>query len=151
MKRILFDVLRISFPFLLTIVLWRLSWPWLNPAGVLAIIPIFYCSVIKQTPYFVPFAILFCFLIDYKFDSLMTWTIFFCLFYAIAGFQTVIDFTHTVKNGIYAFMIFVGTVILFMTMYNLNIANILSGMAMFALVSALYVPITTIIARVKND
>lgn len=151
MKQVIFEFLRVSFPFFLTIALWRLSAPWLNPAGVLAIIPIFYCSIIKQTPYFVPFAILFCFLIDYKFDSLMIWTIFFCLFYSIAGFQTIIDFTHTAKNGLYAFMMFVGAVIVFMTLDNINSMSIIRGLAMFGLTSVLYVPITAIITRVKND
>ena len=81
----------------------------------------------------------------------MIWTIFFCLFYAVAGFQTVIDLTHTAKNGLYAFMIFVGAVIISMVSYNLNTTTIISGFAMFGLTSALYIPITMIIARVKND
>lgn len=151
MKQIVLEILRISFPFLLTIALWRLSTPWINPAGILAIIPIFYCSIIKQTPYFVPFAILFCFFIDYKFDTMMIWTIFFCLFYSVAGFQSIIDFSHTAKNGVYAFMVFIGTVIIFITMYNINVESIFSAVMMFILTSTLYIPITMIIARVKND
>ena len=44
MKQNIIKYLQIAFPFLITIALWRLSNPWINPAGVLAMIPIFYCS-----------------------------------------------------------------------------------------------------------
>ena len=42
MKKNIIDFLRVSFPFLLTIGLWRLSVPFWNPGGIMAIIPIFF-------------------------------------------------------------------------------------------------------------
>ena len=39
--------LRDAFPFIAVIVLWRLSVAFWNPAGILAIIPIFYCSFVR--------------------------------------------------------------------------------------------------------
>ncbi|MBQ7185813.1 MAG: hypothetical protein IJR92_03340, partial [Alphaproteobacteria bacterium] len=80
MKRKFIKIFTILFPFLITVILWRLSTPWVNPAGVLAIIPIFYCSFIRPVSYFTFFSILFCFLIDYKFGTLFMWTIFYCMY-----------------------------------------------------------------------
>ena len=106
MKQKIIRYLQIAFPFLLTIVLWRLSCPWVNPAGLLCIIPIFYCSFIKPVCYFAPFALVMCFLLDYKFGSDFMWTIYYCLCYMIMNLQTAIDLTHTKKSGVYAFMTF---------------------------------------------
>ena len=74
MKKNIVDFLRAAFPFITVIILWRLAVPFWNPAGILAIIPIFYCSFVRPVPWFAPFAVLFCFLIDYRFDTLAYWT-----------------------------------------------------------------------------
>ena len=108
MKQNIIKYLQIAFPFLITIALWRLSNPWINPAGVLAMIPIFYCSFIRPVPYFTAFAILFCFLIDYNFDTVIFWTTLYCTYYAVMNIQTIIDLTHTKRYGLCAFMIFFG-------------------------------------------
>lgn len=151
MKQQIIKFFQVSFPFLITVALWRLSVPWINPGGILAIIPIFYCSFIKPVPYFTPFAILFCFMIDYKFNTLLMWTVFYCMFYVVMNLQTFIDLTHTTKNGIYAFMGFVGTVILMLTATHLSLSNIVSGILMFLILVAMYIPIITTIQAVQND
>ena len=102
MKQKVITFLTISFPFLITLVLWRLSCPFINPAGILAIIPIFYCSFIRPVPYFTVYALLFCFLLDYKFGTVLIWTIFYCIYYVVVNIQTFIDLSHTNKNGLFA-------------------------------------------------
>ena len=49
MKELVVKYLRLLFPFIITIALWRISVPWINPAGILAIIPIFYCIDLTHT------------------------------------------------------------------------------------------------------
>lgn len=151
MKQTIIKYLRILFPFLITIMLWRLSMPWLNPAGVLAIIPIFYCSFIKPVPYFTAFAILFCFLIDYKFDTVIFWTMLYCAYYAIMNIQTIIDLTHTRNFGIYAFMMFFGIASLCMMMWYLNWVGFFGGILMFVITTLLYIPITMLTKAVRDD
>lgn len=151
MKYKIIEYLRIAFPFLLTIALWRLSFPWVNSAGVLAIIPIFYCSFIKPVPYFVPFALIMCFLLDYKFGTVFMWTMYYCLFYAVINLQTLVDLTHTKKFCIYSFMAFLGPVIIFMIIRNISLINFLYGVVMFALACIMYIPTIVTIRAVQND
>ncbi len=151
MKQTIIKYLQILFPFLITIMLWRLSMPWLNPAGILAIIPIFYCSFIKPVPYFTAFAILFCFLIDYKFDTVIFWTALYCTYYAIMNIQTIIDLTHTRKFGLYAFMVFFGIASLCMMMWYLNWFGFFGGILMFVVTTLLYIPITMLTKAASND
>ncbi len=151
MKQTIIKYLQILFPFLITIMLWRLSMPWLNPAGILAIIPIFYCSFIKPVPYFTAFAILFCFLIDYKFDTVIFWTALYCAYYAIMNIQTIIDLTHTRKFGLYAFMVFFGIASLCMMMWYLNWFGFFGGILMFVVTTLLYIPITMLTKAASND
>ncbi len=151
MKQNIIKYLQIAFPFLITIALWRLSNPWINPAGVLAIIPIFYCSFIKPVPYFTAFAILFCFLIDYNFDTVIFWTTLYCAYYAIVNIQTIIDLTHTKKYGIYAFMIFFGIASLSMIFWYLSWTSLGLGILMFIVTCAAYIPVAFLTKVVCDD
>lgn len=141
MRQNIIKYLQILFPFLITIVLWRLSYPWINPAGILAIIPIFYCSFIKPVDYFALFAILMCFLIDYKFNTVLFWTSWYCIYYVVSNLQTVIDLTHTKKSGVYAFMPFFGIGVLSLCIWDFSFINLLIGILMWTLCSAVYIPI----------
>ena len=143
--------LRDAFPFIAVIVLWRLSVAFWNPAGILAIIPIFYCSFVRPIPWFAPFAILFCFLIVYRFDTLVYWTVMYCLFYAINGFQTFFDLTRVDKNALYVFMIFFGVATFVLSITNPTVATLMRAAWLFAWVSTLYVPITALIKRIYDD
>ena len=151
MKQKIIKYLQIAFPFLLTIALWRLSCPCVNPAGILCIIPIFYCSFIRPVRYFSPFALMMCFLLDYKFGGNFMWTIYYCLCYMILNLQTAIDLTHTKKSGVYAFMIFFGIIILFMFFQHVNLVNLLYAVVAFAITSILYIPMVVTIRAVQND
>ena len=148
MKKIIIDFLRAAFPFLLTVGLWRLSVPFWNPAGILALIPIFYCSFVRPIPYFTPFAILFCFLIDYKFETLVFWTMFYCLFYAINGFQTFFDLTKIDKNAIHVFILFFSIGMTILLLGNFGFFNLLKTLWIIIWASVLYFPITQTIKRV---
>ena len=143
--------LRDAFPFIAVIVLWRLSVAFWNPAGILAIIPIFYCSFVRPIPWFAPFAILFCFLIDCRFDTLVYWMVMYCLFYAINGFQTFFDLTRVDKNALYVFMIFFGVATFVLSITNPTVATLMRATWLFAWVSTLYVPITALIKRIYDD
>ena len=151
MKENIINFFRKAFPFITLIVLWRLSITFWNPAGILAIIPIFYCSFIRPVPWFAAVSIIFCFLIDYRFDTPFFWTIMYCLFYAINGFQSFFDLTRVDKNAINIFMIFFGVATLILSLMHPNTENLMRAIWLFAWVSTLYVPITALIKAVYDD
>ncbi len=151
MKQKIITYLKFAFPFLITVALWRLSCPWINPAGILCIIPIFYCSFIRPTPYFAPFALIMCFLLDYKFSSSFMWTIYYCVFYTIVNLQTMVDLTHTKKSGVYAFISFISPVILFMILQQINFINILYSIVIFIVTCTIYIPTVVTMRAVQND
>lgn len=143
--------LRKLMPFLLTLGLWRLSVAFWNPAGILALIPIFYYSFINKKPGFSVYALLFCFLLDYNFNTLLFWTSLYCFTYAVIGFQNFIDLSKLEKNGTHAFMIFLGTGIFLLTCINLNLSNLIRSVWLFAWVTTLYIPTTALIKKVSDD
>lgn len=151
MKTHAINFLRAAFPFLAVLVLWRLSVPFWNPTGVLAIIPIFYCSFVRPVPWFAPWAVLFCFLIDYKFNTMFFWTALYCLVYAANGFQNYIDLTRVDKDAINVFMIFFGIATLILTLIHFNISTFLRAIWLFAWTTTLYIPITALIKRIGRD
>lgn len=151
MKQKIIKYLRILFPFAFTIALWRLSYPWINPAGILAIIPIYYCSFIKPVNYFALFAILMCMMIDYKFNTVMFWTLFYCAYYVIMNLQNRLDLTHTKESGVYAFMLFFGISIFIVTMWNITWLNLFIGILTFVITCAIYIPSVITIRTICHD
>ena len=143
--------LRNVFPFLTVIFLWRLAIPFWNPGGILALIPLFYCTFIKPLPWFMPFGLIFCFLIDYNLGSLCYWTAIYCLCYAINGFQTIIDLQNMDFNAIDAFMVFLGIGLLLSEIPHLNWTILGRMLWTFAWVVTLYLPITNMIRTVQHD
>ena len=151
MKHKVIKFLRDIFPFILTVALWRLSWPWINPAGILAIIPIFFCSFIFYIPGFSIFALVFCFLLDYKFNTVLTWTMFYCFFYIIINVQNFLDLTHTTKNGLFVFMLFITGPLLCMLFNNISLTTFENGLYLFLLICIMYLPITRLVKALRND
>ena len=151
MKVKILEFLKQAFPFLLTIGLWRLSDSFWNPAGILAIIPIFFCSFIKPIDWFPLFSVLMCVAIDYNFETVCFWLAVYCLFFSINSFQNIIYLTHTDKNGLYAFLVFFGGAVFIQIISNLAAVNLLNGIWIFALCTILYMPITVLIQRIYND
>ncbi|MCL1902008.1 MAG: hypothetical protein FWG18_00075 [Alphaproteobacteria bacterium] len=96
------------FPFAITLVFWRLSTPFWNPCGILAMIPIFYYSFISPRSGFLPFALFICFLIDYNFDTMLFWTSMFAITYSANYFQTVLRVAVTRESGLWSFAAFMG-------------------------------------------
>lgn len=143
--------LRAMFPFLLTIALWRLSAPFWNPGGILALIPIFYCVFVHPVPWFGAFGAVMCFLIDYKFNTNGFWLALYCLFYAANGFQTLIDLGRMDRDAVAAFMVFAGVGILITIFTGFGFTNILRGIWIFTLLTLLYIPTTLLIKRVRHD
>ena len=151
MKENIIHFLRVAFPFLLTVGLWRLSGPFWNPAGVLAIIPIFICSFVRPTNWFLLFSMIMCVCLDYNFETVCFWLAMYWLFYAINSFQTYIDITRMDNHGLFAFMVFFGVAIFIQTVSNFSFMNILRGAWMFVWGCALYIPIAKLIKRVGDD
>ena len=151
MNEKLVHFLRVAFPFLLTVGLWRMSMPFWNPAGILAIIPIFFCTFVKPVNWFVIFSILMCFVIDYKFETVCFWVAMYCLFFATYNFQNIFDISKIDKNGLPAFMTFFGICVAIQTIVNFSLLNLLNGFGLFVFVSLMYLPITLLIKRVNND
>lgn len=145
------NFLRAAFPFLLTVALWRLTLAIWNPAGILALIPIFFCTFVRPVPWFAPCGLLFCFLIDYNLGTPYIWTALWCVFYALNGFQTAFDLTRMEFDALYAFLVFLSTGVLVLLI--LNFAWGAFARALFALLwsGALYIPICTLIKRIGDD
>ena len=151
MKKFLIDFLRDSFPFLLTVALWRLSVPFWNPAGILAIIPIFFCSFVRPIAWFPIFSVLMCMVIDYKFETVCFWLAMYCLFYATNSFQNIIDITRMDMNGLFAFTVFFGIGILIQVITNFTFLTLIFGVWIVLFACLLYIPITNLIQRIRHD
>lgn len=151
MKNDIIKSLRIMFPFILTIALWRLSTPFWNPGGILALIPIFYCVFVRHMPWFGIFGAIMCFLIDYKFNTTGLWLAIYCLFYAVNGFQTIIDLARMDRDAINAFMVFIGVGIIITIFTGFGFINILRGIWIFVFMSLIYMPTALLIKRVRHD
>ena len=151
MKEKLIKFLRISFPFLLTVGLWRLSVSFWNPAGILAIIPIFFCSFVRPIAWFPIFSILMCLVIDYNFETVCFWIAMYCLFYAVNSFQNIIDVTRMDMNGLFAFAVFFGIGILIQVITNFTFLTLIFGVWIVLFACLLYIPITNLIQRVHHD
>lgn len=136
--------LKKSLPFIMTLFLWRLSVYFWNPAGILALIPIFYYTFVHHISGFTLFALLVCFLIDYRCDLPLFWTTIYCLFYAVVGFQNYLDMQHTNNNALYIFMLFSGLGILLLIFSGLTWANFVNNVWLFVWLNVLYTPITSI-------
>lgn len=143
--------LRKASPFLAVIILWRLQLHFWNPGGILAIIPIFYYSFVRPIPWFTPFAILFCFVLDYTCDTKLYWTAVYFLAYAINGFQYFLDLQRADRNALVPFMIFFGLALFILMVINISWLMIFRSIWMFIWVVALYLPITTFMKKVHRD
>ena len=137
-------ILKESWPFLITMILWRLSVSFWNPAGILALIPIFYYTFVKPVDWFAPFGLMFCFLIDYRCNLPLFWTTLFCVFYALNGFQSYIDIQNVEKNGLCIFMVFIGRGFFILTCSNLTWNNLINNFWLFMWANVLYFPITSL-------
>jgi len=62
-------VIKIIFPYILTIALWALPNPRVNPFGILAIVPLFYYMFCRHAPHWGWFGFFICFLLDYNADT----------------------------------------------------------------------------------
>lgn len=151
MKENIIKFLRCATPFLTVIFLWRLSDSFWNPGGILALIPIFFCSFIRPVNWFGIFSILMCLMIDYKMDTLVFWTALYCLFYGINGFQSVIVLKTLDKNAVGPFTIFMGLGIFILMIMNFTWIGFMRCFWVFLWTVLLYIPITEFIKKVSDD
>ena len=150
MKQKFLDFLRASSPFLITIGLWRLGVPFWNPAGILAIIPIFFCTFVRPIDWFLIFSIFMCVAIDYNFETVCFWLAIYCLFYSVNAFQNLIDIKRMDYNGIFAFMFFFGIAVSIQVFTNFTFINLVRGLWLFSWTTTLYLPITKVIQKVHK-
>ncbi len=134
--------LKKSLPFLMTLFLWRMSVHFWNPAGILALIPIFYYTFVRHTKWFALFGFIFCFLIDYRCNLPLFWSCIYCLFYAADGFQNYIDIEHMDNNAQFGFMFFSGLGIILLIFSGLTWLNLVNNIWLFLWLNVLYIPIT---------
>lgn len=142
--------LRKSWPFLITLILWRLSVSFWNPAGILALTTVFFYSFVKPIDWFPLFSLIICFLIDYRCNLTLFWTIMYCLFYAINGFQNYIDATHISKDGLYLFMVFIGFGFFILIFSGSSWGVVLNNLWLFIWLSVLYIPIIALDKRISK-
>jgi len=144
------NFLKRIFPFLITIALWRLATPFWNPVGILALIPIFYYTFVKEMSGFGFIGLLICFLIDYKSTTPLFWTSLFCLFYAVNGFQNIINIQKIDNNAFYIFLTFIGIGLLLLTLIGMSWAIFFSNLLLFIWMAIIYIPLTTISNRIEQ-
>ncbi|MCQ2574494.1 MAG: hypothetical protein MJ156_00095 [Alphaproteobacteria bacterium] len=143
------NTLKTLAPFLITLLLWRLSTPFWNPAGILALAPIFYYTFVKPIYWFSVFGVIICFLIDYLSGIPLFWTSLFCLTYALNGFQTIININHAEKNALFIFMTFIGIGIFLLTLFHINGILLLNNIWLFLLLSITYILVSIFSNRVR--
>ncbi len=137
-------------PFFITLVLWRLSTPFWNPVGILALIPVFFYSFVKPINWFPLFSFFICFLIDYRCNLPLFWTISYCLFYALNGFQNYIDAQHMTNNSIHLFACFIGFVFFILMFSCSSWIGLLHTLWLFVWMCILYTPITALDKWIKK-
>jgi len=154
MKKLLY-YLDLIFPFAATLILWRLDSQLWNPDGILAILPIFYYSFVRPRGFFLPFAILGCFLLDYNFDTLLFWTTMFAIAYGAYGFQSYIDIARQKMDGLYIFMFFFGISLVILgawaTIATLSLWPMLETIWLFLWGTVLYIPFVALAKKLQND
>jgi uncharacterized membrane protein YiaA len=140
-------------PFFATLFLWRLSSHFFNPNGILALIPIFYHSAVKERGYFLPMAVTGCFLLDRNSDTMLFWTSLFCLSYAVLGLQNFINPASQRMRGIYLFMFFAGLGFFMLGVWaafaTASLIPLWTAVRMFALTGAAYLPATYLFERIE--
>lgn len=152
MNKKITDFLRAAFPFIISLFLWRLAVPLLNPAGMLALIPVFFCTFIRPVPWFMPFGLLMCFLVDYSADSLLFWSSVYCFCYALCGFQNVVDLTSADNDGAGAFALFFGISVLIISLpHFVNFTNFFRAIWTVVWECAMYLPVVALIKRLGHD
>ncbi|MCL2737568.1 MAG: hypothetical protein FWE17_01755 [Alphaproteobacteria bacterium] len=120
------------FPFAITILLWRLAAPVLNPGGILAAIPIFYYSFMRPRAEFLPMAIVGCLLLDYNFGTMLFWTGMFCAAYAVHYMQTISRPMLLIHDGLAVFSMFIGGGLLILSAWAFSFSAIFTAAWMFA-------------------
>jgi len=138
------QILKQIMPFIMTLFLWRLSVYFWNPAGILALIPIFYYTFVRPIHGFAFFGLLLCFLIDYRCNLPLLWTCIYCLFYAINGFQNYLDIQNADNRALYVFQMFIGIGFVLLMFTGLTWKNLINNIWLFVWISVLYTPITSI-------
>ena len=99
---------RLVFPWVTALLLWRLQIPYVNPCGVLALIPVFYFSFARPAGYFVPFGAIVCLAVDFGMDTVMSCLFAYMAIVAVYNFQTRIDLSHQPRGGFTFFAGFIG-------------------------------------------
>lgn len=151
MKQNLIKFFTVTFPFLLTVALWHLSHPTWNPGGVLALIPIFYCTFVKPVNWFAIFSVFMCMALDYKFQTVCFWIAIYCCLYAVNGFQNWIDLQRMDNNAVGAFAIFITAAVSILVLTNCSWAAFGRGIWIVVLTCAMYTPVVSGIKRVRHD
>jgi hypothetical protein len=105
---------------------------------------VFYYTFVKNTDGFGIYALIFCFLIDYRCDLTLLWSFLFCLFYAINGFQKFFDLSNMDNNAVNIFMIFLGIGIFVLTLSNFTWLNLIHNIWLVFWCWVLYTPITAL-------
>jgi len=151
MDRKVIDFLRAAAPFAATLFLWRLAQGFINPAGLLALVPVFFCTFIRPVPWFAPFGVLMCFLVDYRADTPLFWTTVYCLCYAANGFQNFVDLTRTTRDGLYVFALFFAIPVIIISLPHIVcFTNFFRMVWTILWECAMYVPITMLIKKVRR-
>ena len=146
--------IQILFPFLSTLILWRLDSPVFNPCGILALIPIFYYSFVKPKNLYFAFAIIMCILLDQSFGTLLYWTFIYCAAYATHGLQSFFDVSRQKSDAIFVFVGFITLTLTILTIWSSfqawSVAVILKSIWMIPWLSVLYIVFVAIAHKMDD-
>ncbi len=142
-------VFAILFPFLSALLLWRLSMPFWNPGGILCLIPVFYFTFTRPIQYFPVLGLIICFLIDYRCDTVLFWTMSYLLIYAAAGLQNHIDLSQQKNNGLYIFAGCFALAHFILLIFNFSWFGLFEYIWLTLWAVVLYIPFTELANRIK--
>jgi len=147
--------IRKLFPYAVTLALWYLSGPRLNPFGVLALIPVFYYAFSHRVHRWFPFGLLICLLVDYSAGTMFLFSSVFLLSNALNNFYGLFENEGNGFNikKFNLFLIIMSILMLAYAVFNVShFWSFLVGIIwlyLWLLVS--YLPIVALFKWVQND
>jgi len=146
--------IKMFFPFAITIILWYLSHPLLNPFGVLSLIPIYYYMYFRYTPYWFGFGIYMSFMLDFNASTLFLFSAAFIIMNIINETYGIIENEDGLK--IRGFNVFLVSAIIMFFMFSVVqfggiLDNLINAAWLYLWVTISYFPVSWVLGHLSND
>ncbi|MDR0804075.1 MAG: hypothetical protein LBO08_03250 [Rickettsiales bacterium] len=144
-------IVRTIFPFFFSLMLLGLGVGFWNPCGILCMMPLFYYLFIRPIKYFWPFALAVCLVLDYRFGTVLFWTVAVSAAIMINRIQNYISMPDQKLNGVWIFMIFCGVCFLSIGLANWSFFSAASAAWLTLWIAVWYVPATILCSGMRHD